>query len=418
MVEAISGRILQAFAIHDGHAAPGPHQAIEVRLASGGRGGGAFRANGATVLQPGLDDPPFFLVQLGPDRLFADFRNQAVVAVQRLFHLHHIVGLHLGRRVDGGQAAADHDRGKPELQVRQAIRLVSAGGLKTHEKIGSQAHAAQQVVFHGHQGRLAGAGADGHVVEPQVPGVVQRQGAAEADAVVQAELLAPHQQQVIDVQEVLVPAHGDAVFGDAAEAEDDAAIQRPGDVVDVLDRLGHAPLGPAHAHGKRFDAQPVDADHAEAFVQQVVGQRVARRPHADHENVLAVVRKGIGPAEIERVPAGQQRVDFEAVGQMQHIGQDAGFDLGNVHRRLLLVDARLHAVVANAVAGAGAQGIVHHDHGQRPDAVAFALQQVRFGNLLLQRTARQFDSQGVFLGRAVFLRAAPWNRNPCRGDDR
>ena len=308
--------------------------------------------------------------------------------------------------------------GSRSLQVRQAIGLVSAGGLKTHEKIGSQPHAAQQVVFHGHQSRLAGAGADGHVVEAQVPGVVQRQGAAEADAVVQAELLAPHEQQVIDVQEVLVPAHRDAVFGNAAETEDGAAIQRPGDVVDVLDRLRHAPLGPAHAHGQRLDAQTVDADHAEAVVEQVVGQRVAGRPHADHQNVLAVVGQGTGPAEIERVPAGQQRVDFEAVGQMQHIGQDAGFDLGNVDRRLLLVDARLHAVVANPMAGAGAQRIVHHDHGQRPDAMAFPLQQVRFGNLLLQRTAGQFDSQGVFLGRSIFVAAVPWNRNPCRADDR
>ena len=81
-------------------------------------------------------------------------------------------------------------------------------------------------------------------------------------------------------------------------------IQRAGDVVDVLDRLRHAPLGAAHADGKGFDAQAVDADHAEAFVQQVMGQRVARRPHADDEDVLAVVRKGIRPAQIERVPAG------------------------------------------------------------------------------------------------------------------
>ena len=55
------------------------------------------------------------------------------------------------------------------------------------------------------------------------------------------------------------------------------------------------------------------------------------------------------------------------------------------------------------MAGAGAEGIVHHDHGQRPDAMAFALEQVRFGNLLLQRTARQFDAQGVFLDGPVFL---------------
>ena len=85
VIEAIGGRILQAFAIDDGHAAPGPDQAIEVRLAASGRGGGAFRANGPAVLQPGLDDLPFLLIQLGPDRLFADLADQAIVAVERLF---------------------------------------------------------------------------------------------------------------------------------------------------------------------------------------------------------------------------------------------------------------------------------------------------------------------------------------------
>src|SRR5206468_1991522 len=108
-------------------------------------------------------------------------------------------------------------------------------------------------------------------------------------------------------------AYGDAVFGNPAKTEDDPRIQGARDVVDVFDWLGHAPLGPAHAYGKGFNAQAVDAYHAEAFIEQVMCQRVARRPHADHQNILAVVGKRKGTAEIEGVPAGQERVNFKTI---------------------------------------------------------------------------------------------------------
>ena len=382
-----------------------PPQARTRRLKSGSRpaaaAAAAFGANRPTVLQPRLHDASFFLVELRPDRLLADHGQQAIVSIQRPLCLHHVVGLHLGGRVDGRQTAADHDRGQAELQVRQAVRLVGAGGLQSHEEVGGEAHAAEEVILHGDQRRLPRAGADGDMIESQVPGIIQRQSAAEADAVVEAEFLAPHQQQVVDVEEILVPADRDAVLGDAAEAKDGAALEGARDVVDVLDRLWHAPLRPSHRHGQRLDAQAVDADHAEALVQQVVRQRVARRPHAHHQDVLAVVSQRIGPTEIQRVPSRQERVNLEAKRQTQHVRQDARLDLRNVDRRLLLVDARLHAVVADAMARAGAERVVHHDHGQRTQAVPFALQKVSFGNLLVERTARQLDAERVFLGGAV-----------------
>ena len=54
------------------------------------------------------------------------------------------------------------------------------------------------------------------------------------------------------------------------------------------------------------------------------------------------------------------------------------------------------------MAGAGAKGIIHHDDRQRPDAVAFALEQVRLGDLFVQGAACQFDPQGVFLEERAF----------------
>src|ERR1051326_170964 len=75
-------------------------------------------------------------------------------------------------------------------------------------------------------------------------------------------------------------------------------------------------------------------------------------------------------AYVDRVPARQQRIDLKAVRQEKDVGEHPGLDLRDVDRVLLLVDAGLHAVVADAVAGAGAHGVVDHDDGQRGDGVA------------------------------------------------
>ena len=64
--------------------------------------------------------------------------------------------------------------------------------------------------------------------------------------------------------------------------------------------------------GQRLDLQAVDADDAEPFVDQVVRQRVAGGAEADDEDVLAVVRQRVGPADVQRIPAREQAVDFDA----------------------------------------------------------------------------------------------------------
>ena len=51
----------------------------------------------------------------------AELRDQRLVARQRLLDLDRVVGEELGGRVDAGQAAADHHRRQPHLQVRERV---------------------------------------------------------------------------------------------------------------------------------------------------------------------------------------------------------------------------------------------------------------------------------------------------------
>src|SRR5690606_1625024 len=126
-----------------------------------------------------------------------------------------------------------------------------------------------------------------------------------------------------DRQEVLVPANGDAVFRNAAEARQYAFVERLRYLVDILYRLrtlSAERTGPVVR--KRFDLQTVDADNAESFVKQIMRERVAGRPKAAHQNVLARIRKLIRPTAIQRIPTREQAVDLKAVGKLENIGQN------------------------------------------------------------------------------------------------
>ena len=124
-------------------------------------------------------------------------------------------------------------------------------------------------------------------------------------------------------------------------------------------------------------------------------QRIAGGAEADHEHVLAVVFERVRAVDVERVPARQQAVDLDAPRHLQHVGQHAGLDLRNVDGFLLLVDAGLHAIVADAVAGARAHRVVDHDDRQRADRVAAFAHQVHLGNLLVERAPRQRNAERV-----------------------
>ena len=55
-------------------------------------------------------------------------------------------------------------------------------------------------------------------------------------------------------------------------------------------------------------------------------QRVAGRPEAHHQHVLAVVGQRIRPPDVERVPARQQSVNFESVAIATAHSEAAGFE--------------------------------------------------------------------------------------------
>jgi hypothetical protein len=103
--------------------------------------------------------------------------------------------------------------------------------------------------------------------------------------------------------------------------------------------------------------------------------------------------------DVQRVPAREQAVDLEAPGQRQHVGEHPGLDLRDVHRLLLLEDARLHAVVADAVSRPRGHGVVDAHQRQRGHGVAVLAHQVHLADLLLERAAHQLDAQRVGLER-------------------
>ena len=163
---------------------------------------------------------------------------------------------------------------------------------------------------------------------------------------------------------------------------------------------------------ERLDLQAIDRDHGVAVIHQMMRQRKAGRPEPDDQHLVAARRFGQRPAQIERVPARQQCIDLEAIGQRQHVLQAARLDLRNIDRLLLLIDAGFHAVVADAVAGAGRHRIVDRDDGERADRIAARLHQVHLGDTLFERAAGQLHAEragaeaaGLFLesGRAAIL---------------
>ena len=193
--------------------------------------------------------------------------------------------------------------------------------------------------------------------------------AAETHAAEEREPVAALEQQSDHLEEILVPAHGDAVLGDAAEAGHHTIVERLGERRCVEDWRERPTLASGRDSrqrgGQRLDLEPVDADDRVAVVHQVVRQREAGRSHADDERALG--RRGARrrPAQVERVPAREQRIDLETPGQRQHVLQDPRFRLRNVDRVGLLIDARLHAVVADSVASTGDERIVDADDRQR-----------------------------------------------------
>ena len=239
------------------------------------------------------------------------------------------------------------------------------------------------------------------MIEAELPSVLDRKRAAEAHAAVAAEARAAREQQINDLEEILVPTNGDPIFGDAAEARERSLVELLVERAKILDRLRRMLRVAEELGGERLDLQRVDADDAEPFVEQIVRQRVARGPETHDERVRAVIRPRVRAAHVQRIPAREQTVDLETVRHEQHVGQHVRLDLRDVDGLGLLVDAALHAVVADAVPGARAHRVVDHDQRERADAVALTLHDVHLGDLLFERAPRDLHAERIDLVRPV-----------------
>ena len=139
-----------------------------------------------------------------------------------------------------------------------------------------------------------------------------------------------------------------------------------------------------------------------AGIHQVMGETEAGRAKAHHQDLVAGGGKRQRTSHIQGVPACQQAVDFEAPGQGEHILEHPRFDLGNVDRVLLLVDASLHAVVADAMAGGGQHWVIDAGDCEGGNDEALVLRLMHLRDLLLQRAAGDGDAERV-LGEGASL---------------
>ena len=171
-------------------------------------------------------DLAFLVVPICAHRGFTGLPGELLVVVEEFAHLHDVVGEGFRRGIDRGQAAADHYHRQPQLHVGERIVLGRAGELQRHEEVGRRAHAARESIRDVEYRRLARTDAKGYVVEAHRHRVLERHRAAEAHTAEHRELAAALEQQADELEKILVPAHGDAVFRNAAEPCHDSRAER------------------------------------------------------------------------------------------------------------------------------------------------------------------------------------------------
>src|SRR5262249_14335297 len=152
---------------------------------------------------------------------------------------------------------ADDDRRELDLQVRERALFVGSRELQGHEEVARLADAAGEVVLHVDDRRAPRAGSERDVVEAEVPRVVERQRSAEADAAEEPHVRIARERDVEEREEVLVPANGDAVFADTAEAEERALIELFVERAEVLHRTRRRRGVADELDGKRLDLEAV-----------------------------------------------------------------------------------------------------------------------------------------------------------------
>ena len=392
VVERVGGGFTQGAAIGNRRAAPAVEQLGQIGCAARTGGGVAFVADGVGMGEEFGGDFGVFLRPPRPHRRLAAFGNQGAIAQGEFLDLTHVIGQRLRAAIDGGQSATDHHHRKAQLQIGNRVHLRRPGELQAHQEIRRLPHATGKIARHVDDGGLARAHAERDVVKADLPRIVdgQRGAAAEADPALHGEFGAAFEQDPHQLEVVLIPPHGDAVFRHAAEAGQHAVIEVLEQRLRITDRF-------TRIKAQRFDLQAIDGNHRVAVIHQVMCERVARRAEPHHEHLAPGIGQRQRAADVQRVPAGEQRVDFKAIGQGQHVLEHRGFGLRNIHRLLLLIDAGLHAVIADAVAGGGHHRVVDGDGGEGAEQAALGTQRVHLGDLLVQRAAGEGDTEGRFL---------------------
>jgi hypothetical protein len=245
------------------------------------------------------------------------------------------------------------------------------------------------------------------VIEAERKRAVDGERAAEPHAAEHRKFAAPLQQKADELEEILVPAHGDAVLGDPAESGHHASIERLMQLGRVADRAeGGARPVDLHARNirvERLDLESVHRNHGVTVVDEVVRERKARGSESHDQDLAAGRGLRHRPAQVERIPPREQAINFEAPGQRQNLLEDSRLDLGDVDRLLLLINAGLHAIIADAMAGGRAHRIIECDDGERTDRMAAGLDQIHLGDFLVERAARQRDAEDAFLELAALL---------------
>jgi len=75
------------------------------------------------------------------------------------------------------------------------------------------------------------------VIEAQLKGPVDRDRAAKTDPAIHREMCPALEQEAHDLQEVLIPADGDPIFGNPAKARHDPVVEPFDEAHDIQDRL-------------------------------------------------------------------------------------------------------------------------------------------------------------------------------------
>ena len=327
--------------------------------------------------------------------------------MQPLQTLTHIIRQSLCRRVNGGQSAADDHRRQAQLQIGDAVFARRTRQLQCHQKVRCLTHPARQTIGQIQYGGSSRSHAQGNVVKPHTKGIRKSQCATKQNAAINGTRGAPLQQQTQNQQKILIPTRSDAILGNAAKARTHPLIQ-------VLLPCGHIMDGfkgdaraimrnPAQMRGQRFNLETIHRHHIVSVIHQMVCQRVTRRTQSHHQNLITTGTARHRTSIIERIPPSQQRINLKAPRQRQHILENTRFHLRNIHRILFLINARLHAVIANAMPRSRQHGIINTRNRQCPNGQRILFCLVHLGYFLLKRTPRQLFAKNILMKKSLLI---------------